>query len=98
MARQLDLIPPGEILLEEFMLPLSVSQNRLARDTGVPATRIHEIIHGRRGISADTALRLGAFFGTSAEFWVNLQARYDLDRAQREMGAKVKKEVRPLAA
>jgi len=98
MARQLDLIPPGEILFEEFMRSLGVSQNRLARDTGVPATRIHEIIHGRRGITADTALRLSAFFGTSPEFWINLQARYDLDRAQRDMGAKVKREVRPLAA
>lgn len=98
MARELDLIHPGEVLLEEFMQPLSVSQNRLARDTGVPATRIHEIIHGRRGITADTALRLGAFFGTSPEFWINLQARYDLESAQRMLGAKVKKEVRPLAA
>lgn len=98
MARALDLIPPGEVLLEEFMRPLSVSQNRLARDAGVPATRIHEIIHARRAITADTALRLAAFFGTTPEFWMNLQARYDLDRAQRDIGAQVKKAVRPLAA
>ena len=72
MAEKLDPIPPGEILLEEFMRLYGVSQNRLARDLGVPIARVNDIIHARRGISADTALRLAAYFRTSAEFWLNL--------------------------
>ena len=72
-------IHPGEILLTEFMEPLGLSQNRLARDIGVPPRQINEIVHGKRAITADTALRLGKFFGTSAQLWLNLQAHYELD-------------------
>jgi addiction module HigA family antidote len=70
MAKKLDLIAPGEILLEEFMRPMGISQNRLARDVDVPPARINDIIHGRRAITADTALRLAKYFGTSAELWI----------------------------
>jgi len=84
-------VPPGEILLEEFLVPLGVSQYRLAKAISVPARRINEIVHGHRRISADTALRLARFFGTSERFWINLQARYDLeiekDRLGRELDA-----------
>ena len=72
-------VHPGEILLEEFLKPFAVSQYHLAREVGVPARRINEIVHGQRRISADTALRLARFFGTSERFWINLQARYDLE-------------------
>lgn len=95
MTRKLGPIPPGEILLEEFMRPFEISQNKLARDLDVPAARINDIIHAKRGITADTALRLAAYFGTSAEFWLDLQSRYDLKVATREIGAHVKRTVRP---
>jgi addiction module HigA family antidote len=72
-------VHPGEILLEEFLKPLAVSQYQLAREISVPARRINEIVHGQRRISADTALRLARFFGTSERFWINLQSRYDLE-------------------
>ena len=72
-------VHPGEILLEDFMKPLNLSQNRLAREIGVPPRRINEIIHGKRAITADTAMRLSRFFGTSAQVWLNLQAEYELD-------------------
>jgi antitoxin HigA-1 len=75
-------IHPGEILLEEFMKPLGISQNRLGRDLNVPPRRINEIVHGRRGITIDTALRLARHFGTSAEFWINLQTHYELEVAE----------------
>lgn len=91
-------IPPGEILLEEFMRPFGISQNRLARELHLPPTRIHEIVHGRRAITPDTALRLARFFGTTAEFWLNLQQRYDLLRTERERGDEIRGRVRPLAA
>ena len=78
MRKKLDLIPPGEILRKEFMEPLGLSQNKVARDIDVPVTRISDIIHGRRGITADSALRLGVYFGTTPEFWLNLQTRYEL--------------------
>ena len=80
MAKTLEPIPPGEILLEEFLSPLGISQNQLARDVDIPVSRIAEIVKGRRSITADTALRLGAYFKTSAEFWLNLQTSYDLRR------------------
>lgn len=83
MAEKLDLIAPGEILLEEFMNPLGISQNQLARDIDVPPGRINEIIKGRRTITADTALRLGKYFGTTAERWMNLQTDHDLRLARR---------------
>jgi addiction module HigA family antidote len=76
--RKIRLAPPGEILLEEFLKPLGVTQYRLAKEIGVPQRRIGEIVAGRRAITADTAARLGVFFGMEAEFWLNLQAHYDL--------------------
>ena len=75
-------IHPGEILLEEFLEPMGVTQHRLAVSIGVPPRRINEIVHGKRGITADTALRLAQYFGTSAAFWINLQSHYELDRAE----------------
>jgi addiction module HigA family antidote len=72
-------VHPGEVLMEEFLRPLAVSQYQLAREIGVPARRINEIVHGQRRISADTALRMARFFGTSERFWINLQSRYDLE-------------------
>jgi antitoxin HigA-1 len=95
MSKALSPIAPGEILLEEFMRPLGVSQNKLARDLDVPVARINDIIHAKRGISADTALRLATYFETSAEFWLNLQTRYDLKIAATAVGEKVKRAVRP---
>jgi len=75
----LDPIHPGEILMEEFLKPMSISQYRVAKDINVPARRINEIVHGKRSITPDTALRLSMFFGLSERFWINLQARYDLE-------------------
>lgn len=96
MTKKLTPITPGEILLEEFMRPLGISQNRLARDLGVNVARISDIVHDRRGISADTALRLATYFSTSAEFWLNLQSRYDLKCARTRIGQLVSKQVTPL--
>ncbi len=79
----LPLTTPGEVLNEEFLIPLGVSQYRLAKDIGISARRINEIVHGKRAITPDTALRLGKYFGVSAQFWLNLQARHDLQRAER---------------
>ncbi|GAB4258082.1 MAG: HigA family addiction module antitoxin [Deferrisomatales bacterium] len=89
-------IHPGEILLEEFLKPMGISQYRLAKDIGVTPRRINEIVHGRRGITADTALRLGRFFGMEAEFWMNLQSRYDMEVAQEVLGDRLEREVHPL--
>ena len=80
--KKLPNIHPGEVLLEEFLIPMDISQNALARATGVPPRRINEIVLGKRGISADTALRLAAFFGTSEAFWLGLQSDYDLEEAR----------------
>ena len=90
----LDPIHPGEILLEEFLKPMGVSQYRLAKDTGVPPRRIKEIVHGKRGISADTALRLSRYFTISEGFWINLQARYDLEVERDRLGKRLEREVR----
>ena len=79
----LPLTTPGEVLNEEFLIPLGVSQYRLAKDIGISARRINEIVHGKRAVTPDTALRLGKYFGVSAQFWLNLQARYELQRAER---------------
>ncbi|MFO7911072.1 MAG: HigA family addiction module antitoxin, partial [Desulfotignum sp.] len=79
MSKQLPPIHPGEILIEEFLKPMGISQYRLAKDISVPPRRINEIVHGKRSITADTALRLGRFFGMSPQFWLNLQSRYDLE-------------------
>ena len=94
----LDPIPPGEILLEEFMRPLGVSINRLGRDIGVPPNRISGIVNGKRSITADTALRLGKYFGTSAETWLDLQSDYDLRMIRRTAGDKIEAQVRVRAA
>ncbi len=90
-------IHPGEVLLEEFLKPMGISQNRLALNIGVPPRRINEIVLGKRGISADTALRLAKFFGTSAEFWLGLQAQYDLDVTSEELGDRLEQEVKAYA-
>ena len=86
MKKTLHPVHPGEVLSEEFLKPLNLSQNRLALSVGVPARRINEIVLGKRGISADTALRLGRFFGISPEFWLGLQAQYDLDVTAEALG------------
>ena len=88
-GKKLDPIHPGEILAEEFLEPLEISQYRLAKDVSVPARRINEIVQGKRGISADTALRLAKYFGTSARFWLGLQSDYDLE----EQEAKVRRDL-----
>jgi antitoxin HigA-1 len=88
-------IHPGATLLEDFMKPLRLSINRLAIELRVPATRIHEIVNGQRAISVDTALRLARYFGTSPEFWLNLQQHYDLERAKDELEERVGREVHP---
>lgn len=85
----LDPIHPGEILAEEFLKPSGLSANALAKALGVPVTRVSEIVRGRQGVSADTALRLARYFGTSAELWLGLQAEYDLRVAQREVGEEI---------
>ncbi len=97
MARKLDPIPPGEVLLEEFMRPLGISQNKLARDLDVPVTRINDIVHARRGVTTDSALRLAVYFSTTPEFWVHLQARYDLTVSKRDLLPTIKRSVRPRA-
>ncbi len=91
---KLDPIHPGEILLEEFLIPMGVSQYRLAKDISVPPRRINEIVHGKRGVSADTALRLERYFGLSEGFWLRLQARYDLEVEKDRLEERLEKEVR----
>src|SRR5258708_37490491 len=95
MPRKLKPVHPGEILREEFMSPLGLSMNRLAIDLRVPLTRIADIVNERRGITADTALRLARYFNNAASFWMNLQTRYDLEVADDEISAKVARDVRP---
>ena len=96
--RKLAPIHPGEVLALDFLEPLGVSQYRLAKDISVPARRINEIVHGTRSVSADTALRLARYFGTSDRFWLNLQARYDLEVERDHLGSKLDREVRVLAS
>jgi addiction module HigA family antidote len=91
-------IHPGEILLEEFLKPMDLSQNRLAMDIHVPARRINEIVLGKRRITADTALRLGRFFGNSPQFWLGLQMDFDLDIAEDNLKDRLNREVHPYAA
>jgi len=86
-------IHPGKILLEEFLQPMGISQYWLAKDTSVPARRINEIVHGKRSISADTALRLGRFFSMTPQFWMNLQGRYDLEQAEDKLEDRLDREV-----
>jgi len=95
--RELEPIHPGEILLEEFINPMEITQYRLAKDIKVDPRRINEIVHGKRSITADTAFRLGRYFGMSAQFWLNLQSHYDLEVLEMEFGSKIEKEVKILA-
>ena len=97
MADMLAPVHPGEILLEEFLVPMGLSQSKLALSLRVPTTRINDIVHGRRAVTADTALRLARFFGTSPAFWLNLQQRYDLDVATDALGDRLEREVQPYA-
>ena len=92
-AKKLAPVHPGEVLMEEFLNPMGLSQYRLAKDTSVPPRRINEIVHGKRGVSADTALRLARYFGTSERFWLNLQAQYDLDVERDRLGDRLEQEV-----
>ena len=94
--KKLPPIHPGEILIEEFLKPMGISQYRLARDISVPPRRINEIVHGKRSISADTALRLGRFFGISAQFWLNLQTRFDLEVTEDLLAERLDQEVQVL--
>lgn len=98
MSKKLAPIHPGEILLADFLEPLALSQYRLAHSLSVPPRRINEIVHGKRAITADTALRLARFFGTSEQFWLNLQARHDLEVERDRLGARLKSEVEIFAA
>jgi len=91
-------VHPGEILLEEFLVPMGISQYRLAKDISVPARRINEIVHGQRSITADTALRLSRYFGVSERFWLNLQARYDLEVEKDRLEGRLEREVEILQA
>ncbi len=96
MNKLLDLVLPGEVLLEEFMKPFDIGQNQLARDIDVPPSRIHAIIHGKRSITADMALRLAKYFKTSPELWMNLQAHYNLEYEARNSWPKIQNRVRVL--
>ena len=92
-TKRLAPVHPGEVLLEEFLNPMGISQYRLAKDISVPPRRINEIVHGARAISADTALRLSRYFGTSERFWLNLQAQHDLDVERDRLGERLNQEV-----
>lgn len=93
MTAKLAAVHPGEVVLEDFLVPLEISQYRLAKGISVPPRRINEIVLGKRAISADTALRLARFFGTTAPFWLNLQLQYDLDVARDRLGSRLTREV-----
>jgi addiction module HigA family antidote len=95
---KLENIHPGEVLLEEFLVPMGLSQNRIAREIGVPPRRINEIVHGKRAITADTALRLARYFGMSEAFWMGLQADFDLEEARNRLGKRLEAEVSTHAA
>ena len=97
MEKRTKPVRPGEILLEQFLKPLGISQTKLAVIIGVPPRRINEIVHGKRRISADTALRFGRYFGTSPQFWLGLQTDCDLDTAQHKLGDKLKRDIREYA-
>jgi addiction module HigA family antidote len=94
--KKLPPIHPGEILIEEFLKPMGISQYRLAKDISVPPRRINEIVHGKRSISADTALRLGRFFGMAPQFWLNLQTRFDLEITEDRLADRLETEVQVL--
>ena len=94
MAERLPPVHPGEVLAEDFMKPLGLTQYRVAKDIGVPALRISQIMRGQRSVTADTALRLARYFGTSPDVWLRLQAAYDLEVAQRRTGKRIEREVK----
>ena len=96
MKPKLPNVHPGEVLLEEFLKPLGISQNRLGRDLGVPPRRINEIVLGKRSITPDTALRLARYFGTSERFWLGLQMDFDLEAARSVLAAVIEREVKPI--
>lgn len=98
MPRRMKPIHPGEILLEEFLLPMEITQYRLAKSISVPPRRINEIVHGNRSITADTALRLSRFFGTTERFWMNLQTRYELEVEKDRLGSRLDREVEAMGA
>ena len=93
MAKKLSPITPGDVLLEEFLSPMEITQSQLAKDINVPANRVSQIIHCKREITADTALRLGKYFGIEPEFWLNLQVRYNMKIARSNVGKRIEKEV-----
>ena len=95
--KKIPAVHPGEILFEEFLKPMGISQNRLGRDLGVSPRRVNEIVHGKRSITADTALRLAAYFSNSASFWLGLQMDYDLDVAEDALSPKLRREIHQLA-
>lgn len=96
MEKRLPPIHPGEVLLEDFMKPIGLSQYRVAKDIGVPAMRISQIVNGKRSVTADTAMRLARYFGTSPDVWLRLQVRYDLEVAQLQYGDLIEEEVKVL--
>jgi addiction module HigA family antidote len=96
-TKKLPPVHPGEVLMEEFLAPMGITQYRLAKDIGVPPRRINEIVHGKRAITSDTALRLARYFGMTETFWVDLQARYDLEVERDRLGDRLEKEVRVYA-
>ena len=95
-GKTMEPVHPGEILSEEFLTPLKISQYRLAKDINVPPRRINEIVHGKRSITADTALRLSRYFGLSERFWLNLQARYDIEVEKEKLKGRIESEVKVL--
>jgi addiction module HigA family antidote len=97
MPESLPNIHPGEILLEEFLKPLGISQNKLGREIKVPPRRVNEIVLGKRSVTPDTALRLARYFGTSERFWLGLQMDYDLEEARRQLAETIDREIRPIA-
>lgn len=98
MAKKLPNVHPGEVLLEEFLKPMGISQNRLAREISVPPRRINEIVLGKRAVSSDTALRLARYFGTSERFWLGLQVDFDLEEARNALADRLDREVKPVAS
>lgn len=94
---KIPLVHPGEILMEEFLTPMGISQYRLSRDISVPPRRINEIVHGTRSVTADTALRLGRYFGVSPQFWLNLQSHFDLEKERDRLGDRLEQEVQTFA-
>lgn len=95
MKTKLPNIHPGEVLREEFLTPMGISAYRLTKDTGLPHSRVSELLAGRRGVSADTALRLARYFRTTPDFWLNLQASYDIEEVERESGPEIRERIRP---